>query len=179
MVSTLSAHHETTFGELLNGIIIRVGGAIEFWTLVCLSQRELGNPTAFVDRHWCELRDQVQELRSRLAESDYEPPPLVQEQVAKLASVAAELREVFDYFIFAATVPQKDLEGAVLRLSTIWQDVRMRAWLLGTLIPLDRPPALSLEKETYYQGVLDALFDQFMAARAESNEFHGLNGTKK
>jgi hypothetical protein len=179
MLTHLTAQRESALGELLSGLITQFGGAIEFWTLVCLSQRELGNPTIFVDRQWISLRERIQEFRERLAEDDYDSSPAVQEQVAKLASVAAELREVFNSFIDVRSISQKDLEAAVLKLAHIWQDVRMRIWLLGTLIPLAQPPALSMEQEAYYQTILDALFDQFMALRAAAADAHERNGISK
>jgi len=179
MVSQMTPQRESVLGELLTGIITQFGGAIEFWTLVCLSQSELGNPKIFVDRQWIDLRERIQELRERLSEADHESSPAAQEQVAKLASVAAEVREVFDYFIDVTSVTQKDLEAAVLKLAHIWQDVRMRIWLLGALIPLSQPPALSLEKEAYYQNILDALFDQFMTLRTAASDAHERNGIGK
>jgi hypothetical protein len=176
MVTSLPPQSESAVGELLMGIVTRFGGALEFWTLVCLSRNELGNPTQFVDRQWSNLLESIQELRSRLAERDYEPPPTVQEQIAKLIGVSAELREVFDHFIAVATVSQKDLEASVLRLAHVWQEVRMRVWLLGTLIPLPQAPVLSMEREAYYQGILDGLIDQFLAARHALSEGHERNG---
>jgi len=179
MVSQMTPQRESVLGELLTGIITQFGGAIESWTLVGLSQSELGNPKIFVDRQWIDLRERIQELRERLSEADHESSPAAQEQVAKLASVAAEVREVFDYFIDVTSVTQKDLEAAVLKLAHIWQDVRMRIWLLGALIPLSQPPALSLEKEAYYQNILDALFDQFMTLRTAASDAHERNGIGK
>jgi hypothetical protein len=175
MVSTLTTRQETAVGELLAGLLMQFGGAIEFWTLVCLSERELGDPTVFVDRQWNGLREQLQELRARLSEGESEPSDAALEQVAKLSKACAELREVFDYFLNAAAIAQSDLEAAVVRLAQIWQDVRMRVWLLGALIPLPEGPSLSMEKEAYYQSILDRLFDQFMAARTAS-ELHERNG---
>lgn len=175
MVASLSSQQETAVGETLNGILVQFGGAIEFWTLVCLSQRELGDPTAFIDRQWSTLRDQLQELRSQLNENDFEPSEAAFEQIGKIGKVSAELREVFDYFINALTVPQKELEAAVLKIAHIWQDVRMRVWLLGAILPLPTPPCLSMEKEAYYQAILDGLFDQFMTMRT-AGESHQRNG---
>ena len=176
MVATLSPQQETTISGTLTGMLVRFGGAIEFWTLVCLSQREIGDPETFIDRQWSNLREQIQELRARLNDGEFEPSEAVLEQIVKLGKVSAELREVFDYFIHAASVPQAELEAAVMKLAHIWQDVRMRVWLLGALIPLPLPPALSLEKEAYYQAILDGLFDQFVAARS-AGESHERNGT--
>jgi len=169
--------HESALGELLSGIITQFGGAIEFWTLVCISQRELGDPVAFIDRQSNSMREQIQELRARLSLGEPEPSDAVMEQAAKLARVSAELREVFDYFIQNHVISQKDLEAAVMRLAQIWQDVRMRVWLLGALIPLASPPALTLEQEAYYQSILDNLFDQFIGSRASaSGDGHDRNG---
>jgi hypothetical protein len=158
---------EAVLSDLLNGIVVQCGGAIEFWTLVCLSRRQLGDPAPFVDCQLMSFREQIQELRARLQEG--EPSEAVHEQIAKLLKASAELREVFDFFINANWISEEDLEGAAMNLAQIWQDVRMRTWLLGTLIPLPEPPTLPSEKEAAYQSILDGLFDQFMAARSPSN----------
>jgi hypothetical protein len=178
MLATLSTQQETTIGDTLTDILGHFGGAIEFWTVVCLSQRELGEPTGFVDCQWSNLRERLQELRGQLNEGEFEPSDAAFEQIAKLGKVSAELREVFDYFINVASISQKDLEASVMKLAQIWQEVRMRVWLLGALIPLASPPILSLEKEAYYQSILDGLFDQFMTARA-AVETYQRNGKVK
>jgi hypothetical protein len=175
MLATITTEQETAVGETLSGILVQFGGAIEFWTLVCLSQNEFGDPAAFIDRQWNSLRERTQELRGLLSESDFEPSDAVFEQIGKLGKVSADLREVFDYFINAASVPQKELEAAVMRLAHIWQEVRMRVWLLGALISLPSPPALSMEKEAYYQATLDGLFDQFVMTHA-TGDIHERNG---
>ena len=175
MVSPSTIDRETALSDLLAGILTQFGGAIEFWTLVCLAQRELGDPVLFVDRQWSDLREKIQELRARLSGGEQELSEAVLDQVAKLSHVSAEVREIFDFFINAISVAQKDLDAAVIKLAHVWQDVRMRVWLLGTLILLPSPPSLSTEKEAYYQAILDGLFDQFMAARA-TPDLHERNG---
>lgn len=136
---------------------------------------ELGDSEAFVDRQCMHLREQVQRLRRQLQAQPWEPSDAVLEQVIKLLRACAELREVFDYFIHSAKVPLQDLEAAVMKLSQIWQDAQMRVWLIGALIFMPRPPALSSEKEAYYQTILDGLFDQFLMVRSSSNG-HARNG---
>jgi hypothetical protein len=171
MLATLTNQQESTIGDTLSDILVRFGGAIEFWTVVCLSQRELGDPIRFVDSQWSDLRERLQELRGQLNSDEFEPSEAAFEQIAKLGKVSAELREVFDYFINVASISQFDLEASVMKLAQIWQEVRMRVWLLGALIPLPSPPVLSMEKEAYYQSILDGLFDQFMTARAASEAY--------
>ena len=152
MIDTMvmpTSEREAVLSDLLEGIVVQCGGAVEFWTLVCLSRRQLGDPTLFVDRQWMSLREQIQELRERLQDGENELSEPVLEQIAKLLKASAELREVFDFFINADSVAQKDLEAATMKLAQIWRDMRMRVWLLGTLIPLPEPPTLSMEKEAY------------------------------
>lgn len=177
MYALPTVEHQAALDDLFEGLLVRFGGSVEFWPLVCLSQRETGDATPFVDRQWCSLRDLIQELRSRLTDDAFEPSEMVLEQVAKLSRATAEVREAFDFFINFATVPQKELEGAVLKLAQIWHDVRKRIWLLGALLPLAEPTTLASEKEAYFQGILDRLFDQFLAARAmPGSELHLRNG---
>jgi hypothetical protein len=168
---------EAALTDLLSGIVVRFGASIEFWTLVCLARHELGDPTAFIDRQWIDLRDQVQKTRESLQEGENSPSQAVLEQVAKLLKITAELRETFDFFINANRVAEKELEAAIMKLAHIWQDVRMRVWLLGALILLPQPPALPTEKEADCQTTLDSLFDQFLAARTLTNgAAHQRNG---
>lgn len=174
-LASLTNEQETTIGQTLTDLLVRFGGAIEYWTMVCLTRRELGNPALFIDRQWNDLRDQLQELRAQLNDGDFEPSGAVYEQIAKLAKVCVDLRDLFDSFMNAHELSQKDLEAAVIKLAQIWQDVRMRVWLLGALIPLPSPPALSMEKEAYYQSILDGLFDRFMATRIP-DDLHLRNG---
>ncbi|MCE9530803.1 MAG: hypothetical protein K8T89_06735, partial [Planctomycetes bacterium] len=70
MASNLMPQHEAALSDLLSGIITQFGGAVEFWTLVCLSQRELGDPALFIDRQASSLREQIQELRAKLSEGE-------------------------------------------------------------------------------------------------------------
>jgi hypothetical protein len=162
--------------DILGGLITRFGGAIEFWTVACMSQSELGDPGGFVDIQWSSLLEDLQTIRSQLAENGIDTSPVVQEQLAKLTKSCADLREVFDHFIHFTSASNKELERAVLRLSQLWEDFRMRISLLGVLLPMATPvPMLNSEHETYYQGILDGLFDRFEAARPKS-VFDGAGG---
>jgi len=163
------SEREAVLSDLLAGIVARVAGSIESWTLVCLARRELGDPTEFIDRQWMDLREQIQKTRSALQDGENSASEPVLEQVAKLLKISAELRETFDFFINANRVAEKELEAAIVKLAQIWQDVRMRVWLLGALIPLPDLTALPTETEASYQTILDGLFDQFLAARAPAN----------
>jgi hypothetical protein len=151
--------------HLLNSIVTRSGGAIEFWTVACLSRGDLGDPREFIDTQWEHLYEELQEFRRLLSTLPYDPPPVVHEQVAKLMKIGAELREVFDIFLRFATLPPEELEVAVLKLGFLWKELRLRVSLAAAMIPLAAPlPAISTEQESYYQGILDGLFDQFTTA---------------
>jgi hypothetical protein len=175
-LQTLKPQQEAEVAELLAGVLNQFGGAIDLWTVVCVSQRELGGAREFVERQWISLQERVQQLRFCLSAGPYEPSVVVLEQVAKLARSSAELRETFDFFI-NVDVARRDLEAAVLRLAQLWHEVRRRIWLVGALIPLPEPPRLSLEKEAYFQQALDQLFDQFLVSRAPPvGDAHARNG---
>jgi len=172
---SLTNEQESAISQTLTDLLVRFGGAIEYWTMVCLTQPELGNPASFIDQQWSDLREQLQALRMQLNDGDFEPSEAALEQVAKLAKVCVDLRDAFDSFMNAPDLSQKELEAAVMKLAQTWQDVRMRVWLLGALIPLPSPPSLSMEKEAYYQSILDGLFDRFIAARIP-DDVHQRNG---
>lgn len=154
---------ESRLDDLLGRVVDRFGGAIEYWTVVCLSGKELGNPEPFVAEQWSELYSEVHQIRSLFSEADV-PSPVVQEQVAKLTKTCTDLREVFDLLLNADYVPLPELERAVIRLGSIWHEVRLRIAFLSALIPLPIPqPHLTSEQEAYYQSILDSLFDKLAA----------------
>lgn len=156
---------ESRLHDLLSRVIDRFGGAIEFWTVVCLSRKELGDPDQFVAEKWNDLYSEVHRLRSLVGEAEV-PPPVVQEQVAKLTKTCTDLREVFDSFLDCGNLSLPELERAVVRLGSIWHEARIRVAFLAALIPLPAPlPHLTSEQEAYYQSILDSLFDKLAAAR--------------
>lgn len=161
----LDAAIESKLHELLSNVVARFGGAIEFWTVVCLSKRELGDPEQFVADKWNDLYSEVQQLRTLISDVDI-PSPVAQEQVLKLMKSCTDLREVFDLFLDCDNVPLPELELAVVRLESIWHDVGIRIAFLAALIPLPEPlPRLTTEQEAYYQSILDSLFDKLAASR--------------
>lgn len=166
----MNAEQEDPIRRILRGIVTRFGGAIEFWTVACLSQEELGAPGPFVELQWGGMVDDVHALRSALADQGYDPHPAVQEQFAKLTKTCSDIREVFDAFICFTTLPRREVEQAVVRLGQLWDDVRLRVGFLGVLLPLRSPlgELLTTEQENYYQNTLDGLYDQFEAARPAS-----------
>lgn len=151
--------------HLLNSMISRYGGAIEFWTVACLSQGDLGDPREFIDTQWEHLYEEVQEFRRLLTQLPHDPPAVVHEQVAKLMKLIVDLREVFEVLLHYANLPHEELEVAVLKLGYLWKELRLRVSLAAAMIPLPAPlPTISTEQQTYYQGLLDQLFDKFTTA---------------
>lgn len=146
---------------LLQNLIARFGGAIEFWTVACLSRGELGNPADFIDNQWEAFLNDILEIRTILSELPHDPPPIVHEQMAKLMKLGADLRDVFDGFLRPA-VPPDEVEVAVLKLGYMWRELRLRCSLTAAMIPLPPPmPGITTEQENYYQGILDSLYDRF------------------
>lgn len=153
---------EERLRHLLQSLIVRVGGAIEFWTVACMSRSDLGNPSQFVDAQWNALFNEVQEVRALIAELPYEPPAVVHEQLARLMNLCSDLRDLFDAFLRADNFDPDRTEAAVTRLTQLWKEVRLRVALLAATLPLPAPlPGISMEQEAYYQGILDELFDRF------------------
>lgn len=154
--------------QLLGGLITRFGGAIEFWTVACLSQSELGDPGPFIDIQWSSLLEDLQTIRRNCRRTASIHRRWFRNNSQNFRN-PADLREVFDHFIHLMSASDKELEVAVLRLSQLWEDFRMRIALLGVLLPLPSPvPMLNSEHEAYYQGILDGLFDRLEAARPKS-----------
>jgi|GEM_PF-6248680 len=165
---SLTRSQQAELHDLLTGILTRFAASIEFWTITCLARDDFGDPELFVGDQWNALRDEVQELRELLSDPGpgYTSSPMVQEQVQKLMQNCSCLREVFDRFIHFEDVSLDDLERNVVQYAALWTDVKLRVTLLGTIIPLPAPlPGLTSDRDLYFVGILDCLFDRFESAR--------------
>jgi hypothetical protein len=157
---------EDRLRQLFHSLLSRYAGAIEFWTVACLSRGDLGDPSGFVEQQWGQFLADVQQVRVALADLLQEPPPVVHEQVANLLKLAADLRDVFNALIRHADLEPAEVELAVLKLGSLWRDLQMRISLASAAIPLPAPlPGITMEQEKYYQEILDGLFDRFTASR--------------
>lgn len=146
----------------LNQLLLRFAGAIEYWTVACLSQGDLGDPREFVDSQWAELMNDMHEIRVLVSQWPHQPPEVVHEQIAGLMTECSDLRDVFEIFLMAEEIDPEQTEAAVAKLSALWKNARLRVALMAAMLPLPSPlPKISLEKESYYQGILDELFDRF------------------
>ena len=166
---SLSATQQSGLHDLLMGILTRFAASIEFWTLTCLSRDDFGDPERFVGDQWNALHNDVQELRELLSDTGpgYTSSPMVQEQVQKLMQNCTALHEIFDLFIRFDEVGLDDLERNVVQYAALWTDVKLRVLLLATIIPLPDPlPSLTSDRDLYYVGILDRLYDRFESARS-------------
>ena len=153
---------EDQLRAILNQLLLSFGGAIEYWTVACLSQGDLGDPREFVDSQWATLMNEVHETRVLISKWPHQPAEVVHEQLAGLLTECSDLREVFETFLQSEEAEPEQTESAVAKLSSLWKNVRLRVALLAAMLPLPSPlPGISLEKEVYYQGILDELFDLF------------------
>jgi hypothetical protein len=155
---------------LLERLLSRFGNAIEFWTISCLSQRELGDPRPFINDQWDDLWRCLQNLRLALAERDGDLHPVLQDQLAKLARASADLRDVFEVLADFAIVPVSELESALMQLAALWEEWKLRITLVGSILPLSAPlPSVTSEQEMFHRQNLDTLFDRFYSARQTSS----------
>jgi hypothetical protein len=156
---------ELTIHQQLGELIGRFGAAIEIWTVVCLSKEDFGSSRLFVDEQWQHLMGGIQHLRKLLNEEETSTPA-VHDQLFKIIGCCTQLREVFDQLLDFDRISLRDLELSIVRLSSLWRSFQLRISLLAVLVPLPAPlPALTSEQESYYQTILDGLFDRFVAAR--------------
>ena len=168
MPATLTPEHEAAFRELLAKVLLRFGAAVKVWTAACLGLRGDANPAGFIDGQSNELFADLQTVRWQLASLE-QPSPAMHEQVQKLVDTASELRDVFETLAAFRVASEAELDLAMTRLQSVWQQARMRVSFLAVLIPLPPPlPALSVEQESHYQAVLDGLYDRFDSARAQA-----------
>ena len=151
---------------LIPRLLTRFGDSIEFWTVACLSQRELGDPKPFLNEQWDILWETIQELRAELASRNSSAHPALHEQVAKLCKTASDLRDIFEVLAEYTTVAVPVLESSLLKLNNLWGEWRNRVALVAALLPLSSPlPTLNSDQEGFYQDALDGLFDRFYSAR--------------
>ena len=92
---------EDQLRQTLNQLLLGFAGAIEYWTVACLSQGDLGDPREFVDTQWASLMNEVHETRVLIAKWPHEPPEVVHEQLAGLMTACSDLREIFETFLQA------------------------------------------------------------------------------
>ena len=165
---SLTTARQSGLQDLLTGILTRFAASIEFWTITCISRQDFGDPEHFIGDQWSALRDEVQELRELLGDSGpgCSTSPMVQEQMQKLMQNCTGLRQIFDRFIRYDDLHLDDLERNVVQYAALWTDVKLRVMLLGTIIPLPAPlPGLSSDRDLYFVGILDRLYDRFESAR--------------
>lgn len=166
---------EDQLRQTLNQLLLGFAGAIEYWTVACLSQGDLGDPREFVDTQWASLMNEVHETRVLIAKWPHEPPEVVHEQLTGLMTACSDLREIFETFLQAPECGPEPTEAAVSGLGRVWREVRLRVSLMTAMLPLHAPlPGISLEKEAYYQRILDELFDRF---ESMANDTPGLSRT--
>lgn len=162
-----SSDDETAIRDLLAGLLLRFGAAVKVWPAACLGLRGPGDPAEFIAEQWDALCADLQTLRWQYAAAE-QPSPAFHDQVIRLMQTCADLREVFDTLLEFRAIAEQELDAALLRLQTVWQQARMRVSFLTVLVPLPLPlPALTIEQEAHYQSVLDGLCDRFDAARGE------------
>jgi hypothetical protein len=155
---------EDRLRQLFQDLIARYAGAIEYWTVACASRDDLGDPAEFVEGQWAQLHQTLHEVRFALSELRDEPAPVVDEQVAKLFKLSADLRDLFAVLVQYQDRPPEKVEQAVLKLGFLWKELRLRIALAAAAVPLPDPlPGITSEQEAHYQRVLDGLFDRFAA----------------
>ncbi len=159
---------ESEIRNTVERILTQFAGAIEFWTVNCISRSNLGDPVHTINEQWEQIGSQIQYLRS-LVNQDLAISEIVHDQIAKLTNDWSTLRQIFEVLIDGIRVPLSELEQAVIKLRLLWEDVQMRLALIAAFIPLTPPlPALTSAQENYYKNILDRLYDQFLALRSYS-----------
>lgn len=158
--------NESELRNLIERLLVRFGDSIEFWTIACLTQQDLGNPRQFIAEQWDSLSRTVQELRNQIATLNSSAHPALNEQLAKLGMATADLQNIFDVLANYREVPIQELEAVIHKLNILWSDWKNRLTLISALVPLRAPlPGLSSEQEVFYQHALDSLFDRFYSSR--------------
>jgi hypothetical protein len=171
LVSGLNLAKQEEIRDALIDILERFGRAIEFWSVACLAQSDLGHPRKVINDQWESILARIQQLRHRLSDADF-ISPAVHEQISKLQKTADDLLDVFGVLMDFKKVPMQELESATLKLQGVWADARQRITFLGAILPLRGSlPNLSLEQERYYRQLLDSLFDRFVSSTAASMQW--------
>jgi len=166
MEQDLTQNDRIVLDRLLSELLVRLDGALDFWTIVILSNAPQ-NPRDFV-LHYSEImRSFVVVTRAILGKRHQADPILERDSLDRMARNCQKLQDAFLVLEQFRTLRLDDVRQATIALAEVYTDlheaIRQLGHTLGVAISHWQPQRQ--EQEHYYQGILRNLFDQFCYER--------------
>jgi hypothetical protein len=162
MEKGLSGNDRIIVDRLLSRLVDRLGGALDFWTLVCL-QPIVPDPRRFLLENSDKLQSLVVVAQMILAEAHLANEAPIAGLIERLTGACQELRRVFLVLEQFRGLSSEELGTETRALASTYKEIIESVRLLGETLDLElacwqgRTP----EREAYYQSILDYLFERF------------------
>ncbi len=150
--------------RLLSQIAGRLDGAIDFWTVVCLS--EALPRRAFIERHATNLQAAVAEVEAILRRSQADVGP-VRGLLSELVGGCTKLRDAFLILAQHETLPQEAVRLATTALTEVYDDLRQAIREIGQAanVSVGYLENRTAEAQSHLCRILDGLYEQFRQQR--------------
>jgi len=168
MVNAVSQGHDQTLDRLLTALANRLGGAVDFWTAVCLLPPDAPlDRRAFVVKNLEELRRLLDEVRSALRDAGHAEEEPVRRLLRGMTEGLARLLQAFLVLVQFRTVTLEELRGATETLTEVHGSVLQAIQDLArvTGIRVSFFDNWTEERARYFQGILGRLFQLACEAR--------------
>ena len=126
-----------TIEALLAELAKRVDGAVDFWTLVCLSEEMASLSPGFLTKQFSSVRALIADIVAacgRLGPAHREVVPL---RLARLAAVGDRLEQAFNVMARYRDVPRDELRAATDTLADTYAEVRNTVLQFGQVLGID------------------------------------------
>jgi hypothetical protein len=166
ILNDLTRNDQIVLDRLLSEILGRLDGAVDFWTIVILSNAP-PNPRDFV-LHYSEiLRSLVVVTRAILGKTHDADPVLERGLLDRMTSNCQKLQDAFLVLEQFRTIPLDEIRPATVAIAEVYHDLREAIHQLGQTLGLSISywQSHGQESQDYHQRILGNLFDQFSYER--------------
>lgn len=162
----LSADDRLVLERLLTRLAGRLDGAVDFWTLVCLGR--LGpDPRGFLLHHGEAVTSLVVVTEDFLGGTAQGSSEAVRNLLGRLAANARKLQDAFLTLEQFRGLPLEEVRSATTAVAAAYNDLRDTIPRLGEAlgVPISCWQGRGLDRDAYYQDILQRLFDLFRHER--------------
>jgi hypothetical protein len=152
--------------RLLSKLTGSVHGAVDSWTLVCLGEFHM-NRRDFILKQTDIMKALVTVTRTVLAEANLGYKEPISGQLNNLSAACQKLEDAFLVLAECRSISREEIGAAVQALTGVYAELPEVIRQLGqaTSCPISFWNDWTPQREAYYQGILDRLFDQFSQVR--------------
>jgi len=172
MPRDLTADDRIVLERLQNELACRADGALDTWSLICLGSDGLViDRQGFLIQQIEIMRSHVVVLRAMLARfgmADTKPTHALLDAIAEACQQLGAAFLVLEQY---RSVPLLEVNSAIQELARAYQQLKSSLKSLKNVVgnPSDNGQGQPPKQESYYQGILAGMFEQFRKAReAES-----------